>query len=140
MEESPTKKQPDFLNKSQILLSSYDDISLTEIKSIQKILKNDGYSNTSLLEEIPTKTNFRGKYDTKFIRLLSGLSKDHNWFIVPIFYFCPPDRNIKLGHHSELVDLITFFPKLIFVTGLFYFENSQTLNQIRVIPIQNHFK
>lgn len=122
-----------------ILLSSYDGLSLNEIKLLQEFLKQEGYINTVLIDDVTTKTNFEGKYDTKFIRLLN-LSKDKDFFIIPIFYFAPAGREIRLGHHSELVDLITYFTDLVFVTGLFYFKDSQILNQTRVIPFQNHFQ
>ncbi|MEW5896808.1 MAG: hypothetical protein AB1668_03900 [Nanoarchaeota archaeon] len=122
-----------------ILLSSYDDLSLSEIKQLQEFLKQEGYVNTVLIDDVTTKTNFEGKYDTKFIRLLN-LSNDKDFFIIPIFYFAPAGRDIRLGHHSELVDLITYFTRLVFVTGLFYFKESQRLNQTRVIPFQNHFQ
>ena len=122
-----------------ILLSSYDEISFPEIKEIQKILKEDGYVNTWLIDDVNTDTNFKGKYDTKFLHLLK-LSEGDDYFIVPIFYFSSNSKDQRLGHHSELIDLITFFPGLIFVTGIFYLETAPMLNQIRVIPLHNHFK
>src|SRR3989344_9086372 len=100
-----------------LLLTSYDADSVAEIKKIREELVKEGYINTLLIEDIDTKMNFNKRYDAKFLRCLQT-HRESEYFIIPLFYFSSPDRkNQGLGHHSELVDLITFFRELVFVTG-----------------------
>lgn len=123
-----------------LLLTSYDEKSYHEVKKVKKELKKLGYENASCLEDLKTDVEFGGRWDTKFIRCLQT-TLNGDYFVIPIFYFSKRDRkNQGLGHHSELIDLIMFFSELVFVTGIFYYERSNRLNQARVIPAHNHFK
>ena len=121
-----------------LISAPYDDLTKEELKELLKGLKDGGYPNALIMEDLKTKTCFEGKWDMKYIRLLN-LSVEEEYFIVPLFYFPPPDRSLRLGHHSELIDLIMMFDNLIHRTGIFRFDKSPMLNQARIIPIHHHF-
>ncbi len=119
-----------------LLLTAYDQDSLKEVEEIKFTLINEGYVNTVLLKDIVTKTDFSQNWDIKYLLFLQSINIKE-LFILPIFYFPPKGRGNNLGPHSELNDLITVglkHPVFVLQAGVFHYENSDMLHQVRAIP------